>query len=132
MTNEQIQLLVKDLSARLPYGVKCFIEDDYAPSRNGVLYEIDMSDFSCGFEDTGVGQGYWYTKVDNVKPYLRPMSSMTDDEKKKAQMYLIEIHDWGSPAYAMAEYVEWLNSIHVDYRNWIEQGLALPAPEGMY
>ena len=80
MTTEQVQLLVKDLSARLSYKVKCFIEDDYATSRDGVLYEIDMSDFSCGFEDTGVGQGYWYTKVDNVKPYLRPMTTMTMSE----------------------------------------------------
>lgn len=157
MTTEQVQLLVKDLSTRLSYKVKCFIEDDYATSRDGVLYEIDMSDFSCGFEDTGVGQGYWYTKVDNVKPYLRPMTSMTEDEA--VEYFRLQTHNeyadvtgfkidkatLGLKAYVDNVYkwycwgdisnincLDWLNKRMFDYRGLIFEELALPAPEGMY
>ena len=60
------------------------------------------------------------------------------DKKRNSEkdLFLMEKSDydryWGLPAYAMAVYLEWLNSLHVDYRNWIEQGLALVAPVGMY
>lgn len=132
MTQNEIDIIKREVAARLPYGVKVNV--------NSTIYKDPMTVLGIDYskEIVKVGEnidGMFFThneRAADVKPYLRPMESMTDDEKKKAQMYLIEIHDWGLPAYAMAVYLEWLNSIHVDYRNWIEQGLALVAPDGMY
>ena len=62
-----------------------------------------------------------------VKPYLRPMSSMTEEEKLE---YVIA---WDSrQPYLPTEAMDWLNEYHFDYRDLIEKGLALEAPEGMY
>ena len=133
MTAEQKQLLIKDLSARLSHGVRCFIEDDYDVSRDGTLYEMDLDEGTCDFKDTGIGQGYWYTNVVNVKPYLRPMLSMTEDEKTELSDLLYKDFDGTLITYTrMDKVLSWLNQHHFDYRGLIEQGLALPAPEKMY
>ena len=79
------------------------------------------------------------------KPYLRPMTSMTDDEKKELCLFGIEdIYDGfvdfgeflgeGSPIKInhIADFINWLNKNKFDYRNLISCGLALPAPEDMY
>ena len=62
-----------------------------------------------------------------LRPYLRPLSSMTEEEKF---MYfqLSECKSIGGKA----EFIDWLNAHHFDYRGLIEKGLALEAPEGMY
>ena len=95
MTDEEKHLLLKDLCARLPYGVNISsLKRDY-------------------FDDID-------TDEQVVKPYLRPMSSMTEEEKKEC----LKI--------TFVEATDWLNSHHLDYRGLIEKGLALEAPPGMY
>ena len=131
MTQEEKELLLQDLSARLLFGVKIkigehsdykligiVITDEYPikveVTENGIPYKIEVS-------------------PDIIKPYLRPMSSMTEDEliqykcRNDALDENYEVHiDNAYPAF------DWLNSHHFDYRNLIEKGLALEAPEGMY
>jgi hypothetical protein len=75
-----------------------------------------------------------------IKPYLRSMSSMTEDEKKeyrKTQITKwIKSVDCTNGGYYVhrdtLKTFDWLNKHHFDYRGLIEKGLALEAPEGMY
>lgn len=112
MTREEKDLLLKDLCARLPYGVKC----DY----EGSVLSIDKLDVTN--EEVCGNLVAWYDAwpVEKCKPYLRPLSSMTFDESLIAKK-LNEI-----------EYHDFLNAHHFDYRGLIEKGLALEAPEDMY
>ena len=148
MTQEEKQLLLKDLCSRLPYGVKCRFEttvDTYETielsreGTNGLL--VDFDELYC----------YWFNEG-FVLPYLRPMSSMTESEIDKLFDILhidkdgkdddwIKINDvvgikfffpTGKWVENVAEAYDYLNSIHIDYRGLIDKGLALEAPEGMY
>lgn len=130
MTQEEKELLLKDLSARLYYGVK-------------VTYNISGSHYEeistiCGWElqyddlisfklKNGLVVGC------NIKPYLRPMSSMTEDEKLD-YITLGDIKRYTNPQYAylISEQLDYLNAHHFDFRGLIPMGLALEAPEDMY
>ena len=109
MTQEEKQLLLKDLCARLPYGVKFQGEDSN-------VYTLDAAN-------------YFALQVEGVvfKPYLRPMSSMTMEEKRE----YIPVGRGMSPDNPSV-LADWLNEHYFDYRGLIEKGLALEAPEGMY
>ena len=109
MTQEEKQLLLKDLSARLPYDV--IVVDHYGFV---VLFTWkQMKDFEDGYIS---------------KPYLRPMSSMTEEEKEE----LIK-NFWGShTAKDTFEELSWYLSKHLDINELIPKGLAIEAPEGMY
>ncbi len=119
MKQEYKELLLKDLCARLPYGVKIHKVLYGATTLN----ERDIDSFRKGIEDILI-------------PYLRPRSSMTEEEKKKLGRISCEgniEHKYGI-FYRSQDY---LNSIHVAYRtidgkDMFELGLALEAPEGMY
>ena len=87
-----------------------------------VLYYFTIE--PCG-EDEDV------VNIKSIKPYLRPMSSMTDDEKKEYVNFFEDIDGYVYSIDATIE-IDWLNAHHFDYRGLIEKGLALPAPEGMY
>ena len=63
-----------------------------------------------------------------LKPYLRPMSSMTEEEEKEFQEIKLSYH-FDEDSYIL---LDWLNAHHFDYRGLIEKGLALEAKEGMY
>ncbi len=125
MEQKDKQLLLKDLCARLPYGVKVFIQD--TTGKHSTITERIF--------DTYVLQFLSNNNI-LIKPYLRPMSSMTEEEyselKKISSYYGFApfeyIHDW-APNYEMTD---WLNAHHFDYRGLIGKGLALEAPEGMY
>ena len=110
MTQEDKELLLKDLCARLPYEPMCEftdIEDEIvATAKLG----YSLRDF--------VGN-----KV-IIKPYLRPMSSMTLDEVKEHNNYVA----YGTN-HAYVDYTDWLNAHHFDYRGLIEKGLAIEVTE---
>ncbi len=116
MTQEDKQLLLRDLSARLPYGVKVEIDGYYSH----ILKGIDGDTIST---DRGINY-----PLRLVKPYLRKMSSMTEEEKNEYfdRTMTIDI------VQTSKEVIDWLNAHHFDYRGLIEKGLALEAPEGMY
>lgn len=131
MTQENRNLLLKDLCGRLPYGVKVNHLLDTKPSD---LFAIDTyrSTLYC-FRN---GREEWY-KVEFIEPYLRPMSSMTDEEKEELVSKHIKLvfedknHNPETVAVDIDGF-DWLNAHHFDYRGLIEKGLALEAPEGMY
>ena len=116
MTKEEKQLLLKDLCARLPYGVNLHIEF-YDLQGDGKLASRDIklthSNIAYCFDNS-----HWVS----VKPYLRPMSSMTEEEK--VFVYNGHIEFWVREDYC--------NKHHLDYRGLIAMGLAIEAPEGMY
>ena len=159
MTTEDKKILLKDLCARLPYGV---IVDNPNPA-GGAWDEVISIDTSAKTV-TLLYDGRVFS-VDNIKPYLRPMSSMTDEELMEfgrlkyqddeiweiVEMWVVKHdflnikcrnkHDEASTWIFQISRTEplrswkgidWLLAHHFDYRGLIKKGLALEAPEGMY
>ena len=159
MTQEDKELLLKDLSARLPYGVICYWRIGSELTLNLTEYngqltcinkvEIeDSSDYyyDCYFNVCNDSNGNSFQNEDVpigiVKPYLRPMSSMTEEEQKELEKIIDGILGYKARNYfhseddykwnTLYEAIDWLNAHHFDYRGLIGKGLALEAPEGMY
>lgn len=132
MTPEEQNLLITDLAARINYGTICLIErvDDFGPiHRNEKLTGFCYDDI-CGFHfDFG---GLDVDFVEKVKPYLRPLSSMTEEEQEEYDKWHEELEEGRIKDWKYAEYNDWLNAHHFDYRGLIEKGLALEAPKDMY
>ena len=113
------ELLLKDLCARLPYGIKFLRESwnyewDQELSVIEVLEDIDKDGYINNTKVYDVG---------DIKPYLFPMSSMTEEQKSQYNFYLTRIVF----AYDASLLIEWLNKNHFDYRGLIRKGLALDA-----
>ena len=132
MTQENKQLLLKDLCARLLYRVKGvhILGDTIWSEEPETIENIDLQKGKIWTDNTV--QGYSIEDQD-FKPYLRPMSSMTEEEVEKYN----ELCGCNAPfpgivEESVAEFLDWLNEHHFDYRNLIEKGLALEAPEEMY
>lgn len=119
MTQEEKQLLLKDLCARLPYG---FTVHRYCDNSDHIFEPNEIDGFAHFLE---------YSEGEDFKPYLRPMSSMTEEENDTFNKLRAEVEDEGTFEADMLLY-DWLNSHHFDYRLLIFAGLALEAPEGMY
>ena len=86
MTNEEKQLLFKDLCGRLPYGVKFpYHKEEDSNHREcdcvATLYSIDEDSVEFDYSDNG-WEREWSCTLSEVKPYLRPLSSMTEEELK--------------------------------------------------
>ena len=114
MTQKDKELLLKDLCARLPYRVHMHTNSTDNIELLDIVRDID-------YEDQYWINGYYY--VEDVRPYLRSMEDMTEEEKKRWEDFCFI--DTG-------EIYDFLNSNHFDYRGLIEKGLALEAPEDMY
>lgn len=148
MTQEDKDLLFKELSARHPYGVKLQVRLDYGDNdhKEGT-YDADIKvitsyNIEVTYYDTNMGGKArdWTFMYEEVKPYLRPMSSMTEEEIREFTS-LIFISDSTSYGYLKecvlfaiysAKALDWLNAHHFDYRSLIEKGLALEAPANIY
>lgn len=125
MDKDKKKLLITDLCARLPYAVKINCNGEIGPYTRPsmectVMYEIAKVDEEY---DCWVVNGY---DISQVKPYLRTLDDLTDEEKR--QYELLTKHYAPNPYPVM----EWLNEHHVDYRGLIPKGLALKAKEDMY
>ena len=143
MTQEDRNLLLKDLCPRLLYNVviRCTDND---------------TDYKC-FLTTGILNELLHnTEYYDYKPYLRPMSSMTEEEIEEYRNLSDEVigsygpyhHEFIAHCVRLGikpdnphecvdnflnmEAIDWLNAHHFDYRGLIEKGLALEAPEDMY
>lgn len=128
---EKQQLLLKDLCARLPYGVKLGFEnsDLILVPTDFNIYTMQLSTNQIYPKSNGVAIEHIYD-IWSYRTYLRPMSSMTDKERQ-SEPYMTSLD--GYMDYDEAEgYVDWLNEHHFDFRGLIEKGLAIEAPEGMY
>lgn len=127
MTQEDKELLLKDLCARLPYGVMCDIGLDHPVQLQQIFVDrLDgiLLDF---YED---GKNY-QVYLSEVKPYLFPLESMTEEQKKEYERIIyrsIELHcqryynviDIDDFDYLLDFY----HKNHLDYRGLIPMGLA--------
>ena len=130
MAQEEKQLLLIDLCDRLPHGVKIL---DIPANVVGDLFLVSTTG-TVEYEPTDeTNDGTGYQTLHNIKPYLRPMASMTEDEKLD-YIALGDIKRYTNPQYAylISEQLDYLNAHYFDYRGLIPMGLALEAPKGMY
>ena len=140
MTQKDTELLLKDLCARLPYGVKI------CAAFNGELYdeELQIVNTSAMLGDYGpvpvvnsveddINDGVVLT---NIKPYLFPLSSMTEEQKYNCPIGVANLETFiknESWTYleltpdSILRFVDWLNKNYFDYRGLIEKGLAIDA-----
>ena len=118
MTQEDKELLLKDLCSRLPYRVKVTWDGEYPLTVTPYIYCAITS------EDN----------IDNLpKLLLRPMSDMTEEEKKIQKDYIYHFSKNSLPNYEgdfvfeeeAHDYIDWLNEHHFDYRGLIEKDLAI-------
>ena len=113
------ELLIKDLSSRLPYDVKVLYDNK--------VFSIDY--VSSIYEEIKLDTCDNYTlDVSDVKPYLFPLSSMTEEQKMflKQQNWCIAISTSGTVE-TTVEGIDWLNKNHFDINNLIPIGLAIDA-----
>ena len=144
MTQEEKMLLIKDLSARLPYAVTV----EHTSGFTGTLHDIavhhmydendNVYDAICYTDFFGDGDGIY---IEYFKPYLFPLSSMTEDQKEEVKNeiskqtdILIERMknddcgiDCGKYHFHSLLELEWLLKNHFDYRGLIPKGLAIDA-----
>ena len=147
MTPEEKQLLLKDLCARLPYGVYVLVHGKFKYST--VPYEnvyLKSSDISSLIDSISLNERYnskdkQFNRIIKERkdflefnPYLRPISSMTEEEKEEYNGLLLDFEFYPGKYFVVpsTNVVDWLNARHFDYRGLIEKGLALEAKEGMY
>ena len=146
MTQEDKDLLLRDLCARLPYGVIC-----KTSKGNGHLCFINQTIFGIeyGINIKATERDYFNDKEEIIKPYLRPMSSMTEEEKNELKEYLdaeeVDCNGFGySEGGTLEDYissipysicdgvVNWLNKKMFDFRGLIDKGLAIEVTEELY
>ena len=140
MTQEDRQILLKDLCERVPYGVK--INENTQGDFTVIGLTIERVFTTC--ETEGCHNDF---PIECVKPYLFPLSSMTEEQlyKLKEITYFrynhntLELLEWSEthttlefwleevPQYKVIEVFDWLNKNHFDYRCLIERGLAIDA-----
>ena len=138
MTQKEKELLFKDLCGRLPHHVRVKVWLKDGTTEEGPL------DLQHNYGDVLRG-AFYYNDIKDIKPYLRPMSSMTEDEKKEYEKVceldteILANHPMnGEPFPALYNSQDWLDKKMFDYRKddedktMIENGLALKTPEGMY
>jgi hypothetical protein len=147
MSNEERKLLITDLTARINYGVICLIErvDDFGPiHRNEKLTGFCFDDIG-GFHFE-VGGGLEIVFAEKIIPYLRPLSSMTEEEIEELRQEHIKDEKLFAECLTKAANgdssmrgkviphfaADWCNKNHFDYRGLIPMGLALEASEEMY
>ena len=139
MTQEEKSLLIKDLCARLPYGVQV---QDTRCGISGKLHDMlvfplykgnDIHDYIA---TTNFYTDCYYDDIVLFKPYLLPLSSMTEEQKNDCPINETNLNIMTSNiGYGIIEmpwrlsylFVDWCNKNHFDYRGLIEKGLAIDA-----
>ena len=110
-----------DISARIPYRLHCCVYNFNREvwAEDDILYNYDLGGNCLTLKilnECGACLMYY-----QIRPYLRPMYSMTEEEKKELSNYENSV-----------QRTDFFYSHHIDCRFMIEKGLALEAPEGMY
>jgi len=121
--NKDKDLLLKYLCMALPYGVIC----EYTSIQDGLEIRNEIGELTAIDKDVR-GLKHTYVKIDghliglsDFKPYLRPMSSMTDEEKSQYNFYLTRIEC----GYDASLFIGWLLKKHFDFMGLIPKGLAI-------
>lgn len=124
MNKEEKDILLKDLSARLPYEVKLRVE-----TRNSKMIETLTSiDTDMWYDNSiRINNANWF--LDEVKPYLFPLYPMT---KKQVAEYrglcdTMKLEDGSYLDFDTVSSIDWLNAHHFDFRNLINRNLAIDA-----
>ena len=129
MTQEEKELLLKDLCARLPYGVKA----QYYGSEEEML-TVDTIEAIYAQPSIEIIIGQYGLEIEDIKPYLRPMSSMTKEEQEEyhslcfeEEREVFEYGEWVTRVYYYDTVysIDWFNKKMFDYRGLIEKGLAI-------
>ena len=122
MKQEDRILLLTDLSARLTYGVKAYVKNWSKLDRKYYegIYTVESTHPSLNtvlaYSDKfAVEVILGYPDDYDIKPYLFPMSEMTEEQYNQYVKY------------SAIESIDWLNKNHFDYRGLIEKGLAIDA-----
>ena len=118
MKQEEKNLLLQDLCSRLPYGV--IIEHEGTLSKLDTIFMCDSISISSTSMDNGLS---YNLDLDEVKPCLYPLSSMTEEQIKEYK-HLVA---FGGSSNGAANFTDWLNKNHFDYRGLIPMGLAINA-----
>ena len=111
MNEQDKDLLLKEICSRLPYDIKVWYEDG--------IFNIDYISSIYGEIHLDIVDNYTID-VSEVKPYLFPMSSMTEEQKKEEY----EICKYYLNGYE-SKLIDFYNKNHLDYRGLIEKGLAI-------
>ena len=119
MTQEHKELLLKDLCARLPYGVKFMYNKNIYTTKGLDLIVTDEGDWEYAVTAKDIAP----IEINFIKPYLFPLSSMTEEQKNEYQ-HITERWMYDS-SYSISDSIDWLNKNHFDYRGLIEKGLAI-------
>ena len=143
MTQEEKDLLFKDLCARIPYSliVACTDDDGTMPNVWEVAYINKFKDAYLLNTESTTTQ---FISIEEVKPFLFPMSSMTDEQRKEFiqcagyevreeengyhyETYYYDLVGHGDNMFTDADGLDWLNKNHFDFRGLIDKGLAIDA-----
>ena len=128
MTQEQKELVLKDLCARLSRGVHVEVSWEYSKTdvyTSSEYYEFPNIDSLLNI--------FWDEKCISIRPYLRSMSSMTDAEVLEYLGMLNDIDKAGLMSQNfITKVVDWLDKKMFDHRGLIPKGLALEDSEGIY
>ena len=128
MKQEEKELVLKDLCCRLPYGVIVELDKKFDFNKGTHKLVKELLDLYC---------------VEGIKPYLRPLSSMTKEEREElCQISEEYLDDWSTADSSLLKWkldakvssmtAAFYNSHHLDWNDLISKGLAIEAPEGMY
>jgi hypothetical protein len=128
LTLKDKQLLLSDLCARVPYGVKAQVLNYVEPQ---VVTSVKFNMMDCTIERDSVIKHVFTGNDQYVKPYLRSMSSMTEDELLKLESFKMRAIN-SINLQNSVNYVKWLIEKHFDYQGLIPKGLALEATPDMY
>jgi len=134
MAAEEKELLLKDLCARLPYQIKVAVVDfdgtihkrPVTLLRGGWYAEYENGEYMFITSYYGIAH-----KAEEIRPYLRSVSSMTEEERK--DLYAMEDKmSFSKDCPYSPDRSDWYIRHNFDFRGLIEKGLALEAPESMY
>lgn len=120
MKQEDKELLLKDLSARLPYGVKFLRESwNYEWDQNLSVIEV-LEDID---KDGYINNTKVYN-IEDIKPYLFPLSNMTEEQKQELKGLIMQNAFSNNTTFTQQDF---FCKYHLDYRGLIQLGLALDA-----
>lgn len=129
MTQEEKDLLLQDLCARLPYGVK-YMKYSWGYGIDQEIPEVEV--LECVDENGYISHTKVY-RINDIKPYLFPLSSMTEEQKNDCPIDETNLNIIKSNiGYGIIEipwqllylFIDWCNKNHFDYRGLIPMGLA--------
>lgn len=151
MEKESKKLLLKEICTRAPYGVKCVFHGKNGEIIASTVVKVDIENEMVYHRPDGQDLVYVHNvESGNVNPYLRPLSSMTDEEKEEFRTLIFpeascayeDCLEWDAQIIGggylqisvedFSNVMDWFNAHHFDYRGLIEKGLAFEAPEDMY